>query len=101
MATVTRRKHQSRTVLGPYRRHELLTGEILYPMRGYTGYGDGVGTDLTAFISDEMRADWQMHRAELLKFWRSGKLTAPPTFSDCKPWLLIRGDPHTLPWAEE
>jgi len=52
MTTVVRHRRQPRQ-LGPYRRHELLTGEICYPMQGYTGYGDGVGTDLTAFISDE------------------------------------------------
>jgi hypothetical protein len=44
--------------IGPYRRHELLTGRIQYPVLGYTGYGDGIGTDLTAFITDQMRADW-------------------------------------------
>ena len=71
------------TVLGPYRRHELLTGEICYPMQGYTGYGDGVGTDLTAFISDEMRVDWQAHRDALLAFWRSDNADRP----------------HRLPWA--
>jgi hypothetical protein len=33
----------------PIRRHR-----IQYPVQGYSGYGDSVGTD---FISDEMRAD--------------------------------------------
>jgi hypothetical protein len=98
MATITRRKRESRTVLGPYRRHELLTGEICYPMRGYTGYGDGVGTDLAAFISDEMRADWDSHRDELLAFWRSGE-TNLDYFADNKPWLFICDRPHSLPWA--
>jgi hypothetical protein len=27
--------------------------------RSYSGYGDGIGTDLTAFITDGMRADWE------------------------------------------
>jgi hypothetical protein len=35
-------------------------------LQGYTGSGDDVGTDLTAFITDEMRADWEANRAELL-----------------------------------
>ena len=43
--------------LGPYKRHELLTGKIFYPMRGYTGYGDGKSTNVADFIGDEMRAD--------------------------------------------
>ncbi len=45
-------------LIGPYRRHQMLTGRIVYPVQGYSGYGDGIGTDLTAFISDEMRHDW-------------------------------------------
>ena len=56
MTTVIRRKRASRLRIGPYRRNELRSGHIQYPVQGYTGYGDGVGTDLTAFISDEMRA---------------------------------------------
>jgi hypothetical protein len=36
-----------------------LRGRIQYPVQGYTGYGDGVGSDLTVFISDQMRADWK------------------------------------------
>jgi hypothetical protein len=42
LGTIVRRKHAVRT-LGPYRRHELLTGRIKYPAQGYTGYGDGCG----------------------------------------------------------
>ena len=60
---------------------ELLTGEISYPVRGYTGYGDGTGEDLRAFIDDVMRADWAVHRDAL------------------KPWLFYRGAPGTRPWA--
>ena len=62
MATVKRRRRLSQRELGPYKRHELLTGEIDYPMQGYSGYGDGTGTDLAAFIGDEMRADWKTLR---------------------------------------
>jgi hypothetical protein len=96
MATIIRRKHTSRIYLGPYRRYELLTGEIKYPLYGYDGYGDGVGTDLRAFIDDEMRADWEANCEELLTLWASGEDNSP----DGKPWLFVSGSPDTLPWAE-
>lgn len=73
-----------------------MCGEIRYPLPPYyTGYGDGVGTFLTAFISDEMRADWNNNRDELMAFWKSGRYT------DGLPWLFVRGWPDTLPWAAE
>ena len=75
MNTIIRRKRTSRLSISPYRRHELLTGHIVYPVRGYSGYGDGVGTDLTKFISDEMRNDWRNNRDELMAFWKSGAYT--------------------------
>jgi hypothetical protein len=96
MTTVVRRKRASRSSIGPYRRHELLTGRIQYPVQGYTGYG--VGTDLTAFISDGMRADWAANREELLAFWKSGK-TEADGFPDALPWLYVGGSADTLPWA--
>ncbi|QHO76284.1 hypothetical protein ACH79_30455 [Bradyrhizobium sp. CCBAU 051011] len=96
MTTIVRRKRASRSSIGPYRRHELLTGRIVYPVQGYTGYGDGIGTDLTAFISDEMRADWAANRDELMAFWRSGR---PDTFPDSLPWLCLGGGDGSLPWA--
>jgi hypothetical protein len=99
MTTVVRRKRASRTSLGPYKRNELLTGVIQYPVQGYTGYGDGIGTDLTAFISDEMRADWEANRAELLAFWRSGKSDAEAFPDDTLPWLCLGGSADRLPWA--
>jgi hypothetical protein len=98
MSTIVRRKRMSRTELGPYKRHELLFGEIIYPALGYTGYGDGTGKDLTAFISDEMRADWEGHRDELMAFWRSGQYTTAEVFPDSLPWLFDCGD-GGLPWA--
>jgi hypothetical protein len=98
MTIVTRRKRASRLSIGPYRRHELLTGRIQYPVLGYTGYGDGVGTDLTAFISDEVRADWLANRTELLAFWQSGK-TEADVFPDALPWLYGGGSADALPWA--
>ena len=95
------RKRQSQRELGPYKRHELLTGEINYPMAGYTGYGDGKSTDLTAFISAEMRADWEANRDELLAFWASGEHTTMKVFPDSVPWLFVCGSPDTLPWAAD
>src|SRR5262245_19123858 len=94
MATIVRQKRGPRQ-LGPYRRHELLTGEIRYPERGYSGYGDGRNLNLADFISAEMRADWAEHRDELIAFWKSGEYTTD------KPWLFVRGEPGTLPWAAE
>jgi hypothetical protein len=82
MPTVIRRKHTSRRQLGPYRRHELLFGEIFYPVQDYSGYGDGVGADLAAFIS-----------------WASGKYTTSDVFPGSLPWLFDRGKPGTLLWA--
>ena len=34
MTTVIRRRRASRMQIGPYRRHELLTGRIVYPVQG-------------------------------------------------------------------
>jgi len=99
MTTIVRRKRTSRSSIGPYRRHELLTGRIQYPVQCYTGYGDGVGTDLTAFISDQMRADWEANRPELMAFWQSGAYTTTDIFPDSLPWLFVRGSADTLPWA--
>src|SRR5262249_9417254 len=96
-----RRKPARTPELGPYKRHELLTGEIIYPDRGYSGYGDGKSTDVAEYISDEMRGDWATHRAELLKFWKSGEYTTPDIFPDSNPWLFVAGEPDTLPWAAE
>jgi hypothetical protein len=98
MTTVIRRKRASRSSIGAYRRHELLTGRIVYPVQGYTGYGDGIVTHLTAFISDEMRADWEANRAELMAFWRLDK-TEADVFPDALPWLFVRGSAEALPWA--
>jgi hypothetical protein len=99
MSTVKYRMRASQRELGPYRRHELLTGEIFCPQEGYSGYGNGTDTDLSAFISDEMRENWRSNRTELMKFWRSGEYTSPRTFADSKPWLYACGTPNTLPWA--
>ncbi len=56
--TIIRRKRSSRSSIGPYRRHELLTGKAMYPALGYDGYGDGFDTNMEHFISEEMRQDW-------------------------------------------
>ena len=42
--------------IGPYKRHELLTGKIYYPALGYSGYGDGKSTHIADFVNQEMRA---------------------------------------------
>ena len=96
-----RRKPARTPELGPYKRHELLTGEIVNVERGYTGYGDGKSSNLLDFISDEMRRNWAEHRAKLIAFWKAGQYTAPDVFADAKPWLFVRGEPDTLPWAAE
>jgi hypothetical protein len=75
------------------------TGWISYPVQGYSGYG--VGTDVTAFISDQMRADWAANREDLVAFWQSGKYTTADVFADSLPWLFVRGSADTLPWAAE
>jgi hypothetical protein len=93
MSTVVRKKRQSRRELGAYRRYELLCGEIVYPVQNYDGYGDGEGTNLADFISDEMRADWEANREELIAFWKSGEYTHD------LPWLFVCGSRKTLPWA--
>ena len=57
MTTVVRHRRQPRQ-LGPYRRHELLTGETVRPEFGYSGYAsDGKSNKAVDYISDEMRAD--------------------------------------------
>jgi hypothetical protein len=76
---------------------ELLTGKIMYPQLRYDGYGDGTGTDLHAFISDRMRADWAYHRDELLAWWISGEDSSG--LPNRKLWLFYWGAPGTRPWA--
>ena len=101
MTTIVRHRRQPRQ-LGPYRRHELLTGEIVRPENGYSGYAsDGKSNDAANYISDEMRADWAVHRAELLTFWKSGEYTSSKIFPDSRPWLFVCGNADTLPWAAE
>jgi hypothetical protein len=84
--------------LSCYKLHELLTGKICYPSRGYDGYGDGDSTILTDFICDEMQSDWEANRAALVAFWRSGEEIAR-AFPGMPPWLHLRGSPSTSPWA--
>jgi hypothetical protein len=100
MATIRHRQRVSFRELGPYKRHELLTGEINYPAVGYSGYGDGRSVNLADFICDEMRDDWAEHRDALMAFWASGEYTTAEIFPDSLPWLFAKGSPDTLPWAE-
>jgi hypothetical protein len=53
---------------------------------------------LTAFISDQMRADWEANCEELMEFWRSGTTTVD-VFVDSLPWLFMHGGADKLPWA--
>src|SRR5262245_19915926 len=69
----TRREVRWPPGLSQWQIFELLTGKIRYPVRGYTGYGDGEGHDLRGFVSDAMVRDWQQHRDGLLRFWISGR----------------------------
>ena len=84
--------------LSVYKRHELLTGQIVPVVSGYSGYATGSSTNLMDYISDEMRADWLANRAALLEFWRSGKSDAEVFPNDCLPWLCL-GRRDTLPWG--
>ena len=93
----TRRERQGIAFPSAYQASELLTGEISYPVLGYDGYGDGVGKDLTVFITDLMRVDWIEHRDVLLRFWISGEYSSQ--LPNSKPWLFYRGAPGTRPWA--
>jgi hypothetical protein len=98
MNTILRRKRVARGI-GPYRRHELLTGVCKYAVQGYDGYGDGTSTNVTDYISDEMKADWKTYRAKLMRFWASGEYTTADNFPDSLPWLFVRGREGRLPWA--
>ncbi len=99
MSTVVRQRRSSKLQLGPYRRHELLTGEVKIVVQGYSGYSDQIHTDLTRFIGPEMRNDWANHRTELVAFWRSGQSSI--IFPDNLPWLWIAsGSAHGPCWAE-
>lgn len=98
MSTIMRRRRASRVNLSVYRRHELLTGQIVPVVSGYSGYATGSSRNLTDYISDEMRRDWQYHREELLAFWTSGKSDAEVFPDDTLPWLCL-GDRSRLPWA--
>lgn len=101
MSTITRRKRVSQRELGAFKRYELLTGE-----RGsavpefYTGYTDGFDDNVGNFISDDMRADWEANRDELMAFWNSGKyLWDVYHVPDSLPHLVVIGRRGTLPWA--
>jgi len=107
---VKRHSAVRRRGLTAYKVHELLTGEIKYPVMGYDGYGDMLadqGRDGLAenWISDEMRQDWEQNREALLAFWRSGKYTMTDDLAEfglnvrCLPWLWVCGSRNTLPWA--
>jgi hypothetical protein len=94
----TKRTWRQREVvafLTAYQAYELLTGEIIYPVRGYNGYGNGYSTDLHRFIDDRMRSDWMTHRVELLEF----QVGISPELPNELPWLFVYGAPGTRPWG--
>ncbi|MET4478831.1 hypothetical protein [Bradyrhizobium sp. F1.13.3] len=99
MSTIMRRRREIRT-LNPWRRHELLIGEVRLSS-SYEGYTDGHNTRLLDFIGPEMRRDWADNRADLLEFWRSGRYTTPDIFPNSLPWLFARARPGRLLWAYE
>ena len=96
MSTILRRKRTSRLSLSAYRRHELLTGRIVYPVQGYDGYGDGRSTNVADYISDEMKADWLANRTGCLNFGnracRMQKLSRT---------IAFLGPKDRLPWAAQ
>jgi hypothetical protein len=67
-------------------------GAIMYPLQGYTGYGDSVGTDLRAFIDDEMHADWADNRDEGFKASRPRPATGGFGADGCELLPRRRGD---------
>jgi hypothetical protein len=55
--------------------------------------------DLRAYISDDMRADWESNRDELLAFWASNE-SIGLWFRIVPPWLNVPCDREgTLPWG--
>jgi hypothetical protein len=95
----TFRERQEVAFPSAYQTSELLTGEISYPVRSYTGYGDGIGTDLHDFISDRMIDDWLTHRDALLAFWISEAFSSSQHLPNTLPWLFYCGAPGSRPWA--
>src|SRR5262249_45346409 len=75
----TWRDHARVEFLSAYQYHELLTGNIDYPMMRYDGYGDGGGKDLHAFIhpADARRLGDPSRGAARVLDQRSAVLRAP------------------------
>ena len=86
--------------LSVYKRFELLTGIVPTVVSGYSGYATGTSKNLMDYIDDNMRRDWQNHRAELLEFWRSGLSDVEAYPDDTLPWLCL-GRRSALPWAAQ
>ena len=82
--------------IGPYKRHELLTGKIYYPALGYSGYGDGKSTHITDFVTNEMRLDWLANRDRLLASG-SPASRSRGTFPTLSPGSLIAAIPTRCP----
>ena len=58
--------------------HELLTGQVVPVVSGYSGYATGTSTILTDYISAQMRADWQANRAMLRNSGHRANRTRKP-----------------------
>ncbi|MBR0730375.1 hypothetical protein JQ595_16610 [Bradyrhizobium japonicum] len=97
MSTIIRRRRGSRLQLCAYRRFELLTGQIMPVVSGYTGYATGSSNNLEDYISGQMSADWESNRDTLLAIW-TGKLDEEAMFHDTLPWLSF-GPRSRPPWA--
>lgn len=50
--------------------------------------------------SNRLQSPFLANRDRLLSFWKSGEPISK-FFPDSKPWLLDRGDPDSLLWAEQ
>lgn len=89
--------------LNDCKRLQLIEGPSATPIEdeGYfhTGHFDLMTRQEQVKVLAEMKADWKVHRAELMAWW-SARDDAP-RFST-KLWLFtIPGAPGTLPWAAE
>ena len=89
--------------LNAYKRHELLSGECVYPLpEYYTGYGNAAigrrSEDLSSYVTEEMKADWTAHREQLMALW-NGEIDEQQTWGDRRPWLCLFPVAGELPWA--
>jgi len=111
MVARRRIKRSSRHGLTAYRVFELLTGEMQYPVSGYSGYGQpspsAQSNRAESYISDAMERDWEIYGPALTRFWQSGAYTTTEALAAfgidvrMRPWLFAAGGPDAVPWAED